>query len=36
MATVPTHYSQRDFAVAFALALLALQCQKGPRFSVWK
>ena len=36
MATVPTYYSQRDFAVAFALALLALQCQKGLMLSAWK
>jgi hypothetical protein len=36
LATVPIHSSQRDYAVAFALALLALKLQKGLSFSAWK
>ena len=36
MATVPTHYSQREFAIVYTMALLALQFQKGLMLSVWK
>ena len=36
LATVPTHYSQREFAIVYTMALVALQSQKGLVFSVWK
>jgi len=36
LATVPTHYSQREFAIVDTTALLTLQIQKGLMLSVWK